>query len=145
MPIPPEMVRILQEHEPADPWQGGPHGLAFPNDSGEMWSRDVRMCEMLWKACERCNLPRMRVHDIRHCYAAFYLMAGGNLYDLQKDLGHHSVAFTAEIYGHLSEDHRVREATRVSYPMPTVTDRRSRLSASRGQFRPARWNLIISA
>jgi hypothetical protein len=41
---------------------------------------------------------------------------GGNLYDLQKNLGHHSVAFTAEIYGHLSADHRIREATRVSYP-----------------------------
>jgi hypothetical protein len=52
-------------------------------------------------------------------HAAFYLMAGANLYDLQKNLGHHSVAFTAEIYGHLSADHRVREATRVSYPMPT--------------------------
>jgi integrase len=48
------------------------------------------------------------------------LMSGGNLYDLQKNLGHHSAAFTAEIYGHLSKDHRVREAARVSYPAPTA-------------------------
>lgn len=45
-------------------------------------------------------------------------MSGGSLYDLQKNLGHHSVAFTAEVYGHLSADHRVREATRISYPAP---------------------------
>jgi len=46
-------------------------------------------------------------------------MNGGNLYDLQKNLGHHSVAFTAEIYGHLSEDHRVQEAARVVYSIPS--------------------------
>jgi integrase len=119
VPIPPEMIRILQEHKLADPWNGGPHLLVFPNDSGEMWSKNARISETLWLACDRCNLPRIRVHDLRHCYAAFYLMAGGNLYDLQKNLGHHSVAFTAEIYGHLSADHRVREANRVCYPAPT--------------------------
>ena len=90
-----------------DLWQGGSHGLVFPNDEGQMWSKNARTCEVLWKACDNCNLPRIRVHDLRHCYAAFYLMAGGNLYDLQKNLGHHSVAFTAEIYGHLSADNRV--------------------------------------
>jgi integrase len=50
-------------------------------------------------------------------------MRGGNLYDLQKNLGHHSAAFTAEVYGHLSADHRIREAARVSYPAPP-TERR---------------------
>jgi integrase len=102
----------------AAPWHGGQHDLVFPNDEGEMWSRNARMCEVLWKACDNCNLPRIRVHDLRHCYAAFHLMAGGNLYDLQKNLGHHSVAFTADIYGNLSEDHRTREALRVSCPAP---------------------------
>jgi hypothetical protein len=40
------------------------------------------------------------------------------LSDLQKTLGHHSVAFTAEVYGHPSADHRIREAARVPYPVP---------------------------
>ena len=118
VPIPPEMVQILKEHKLADPWNGGPQLLVFPNDSGEMWSKNARLSEVLWLACDRCNLPRIRVHDLRHTYAAFYLMSGGNLYDLQKNLGHHSVAFTAEVYGHLSADHRIREAARVSYPAP---------------------------
>jgi hypothetical protein len=50
-------------------------------------------------------------------------MSGGNLYDLQKNLGHHSVAFTAEVYGHLSEDHRVRESARISYLQPRTEGR----------------------
>jgi integrase len=118
VPIPPELVQILQEHKLADPWNGGPHLLVFPNDSGEMWSKNARLRDVLWLVCDRCKLPRIRVHDLRHTYAAFYLMSGGNLYDLQKNLGHHSVAFTAEVYGHLSADHRIREAARVSYPVP---------------------------
>ena len=114
----PSWSGILQEHKLADPWKGGPSLLAFPNNSGEMWSKSARLRDVLWLACDRCKLPRIRVHDLRHTYAAFYLMSSGNLYDLQKNLGHHSVAFTAEVYGHLSADHRIREAARVSYPVP---------------------------
>jgi hypothetical protein len=49
-------------------------------------------------------------------------MAGGSLFDLQKNLGHHSVAFTAQTYGHLSQDHRVRESDRLSglFEVPAV-------------------------
>jgi hypothetical protein len=41
-------------------------------------------------------------------------MAGGSIYDLRRNLGHHSVAFTAQVYGHLSQDHRVKESDRLS-------------------------------
>jgi integrase len=78
-------------------------------------------------ACDRCGIARIRGHDLRHTCAAFYLMSGGNLYDLQKNLGQHSVAFTAKIYGHLTADHRVREAGRVSYPAPAGNGRAARL------------------
>lgn len=60
------------------------------------------------------GLRSIRLHDLRHVYAAHFLMAGGSLYDLQKNLGHHSVAFPAAVYGHLSQDHRVRESDRLS-------------------------------
>jgi len=30
VPIPPELVQILQEHKLADPWKGGPALLVFP-------------------------------------------------------------------------------------------------------------------
>jgi hypothetical protein len=41
-------------------------------------------------------------------------MAGGSVYDLQRNLGHHAVSFTADVYGHLSQDHRVKESDRLS-------------------------------
>ena len=95
-----------------------------------MWSRNARIGDVLDLACDRCGIPRIRVHALRHTYAAFYLMSAGNLYDLQKNLGHHSVAFTAKIYGHLTADHRVREAVRVSYPAPAKNGRAVRLGVA---------------
>jgi integrase len=68
---------------------------------------------VLHAALERVGLAKIRIHDLRHVYASHWLMAGGTLFDLQKNLGHHSVAFTAAVYGHLSADHRVRESDRL--------------------------------
>jgi integrase/recombinase XerD len=40
---------------------------------------------------------RFRFHDLRHRFAVDYLRDGGNIYDLQKILGHASIK-TTEIY-----------------------------------------------
>ena len=37
---------------------------------------------------------RFRFHDLRHWYAVDYLRQGGNIYDLQKQLGHESLKTT---------------------------------------------------
>lgn len=46
----------------------------------------------------------IRFHDLRHCFASHFMMNGGNLYDLQKILGHSKFEMT-QIYAHLSPDH----------------------------------------
>lgn len=43
----------------------------------------------------------IRFHDLRHTYASHFMMAGGNIYMLQKILGHSTVEMTM-IYAHLS-------------------------------------------
>ena len=40
---------------------------------------------------------RFRFHDLRHWFAVDFLRDGGNIYDLQKILGHASIK-TTEIY-----------------------------------------------
>ena len=42
-------------------------------------------------------------------------MAGGSIYDLSKNLGHHNVTFTDTQYGHLSADHRVQQADKMDF------------------------------
>lgn len=45
-----------------------------------------------------------RLHDLRHIYAIDYLANGGNLYDLQRQLGHGTIRQTEEYLQHLSPE-----------------------------------------
>ena len=79
-----------------------------------MYTKNGKLEDILRAALTKAGLPRIRIHDCRHVYAAHFIMAGGSIFDLQKNLGHHSVAFTEKVYGHLSPDHRAREAERMA-------------------------------
>lgn len=115
VPIPSRLADILKAHKLAEPWSGD---IVFPNERGEMYTKNGKLEDTLHAALKAIGHPRIRLHDLRHVYASHFVMAGGSVYDLQKNLGHHSVAFTAEIYGHLSADHRVQEADRVAFDVP---------------------------
>ena len=47
---------------------------------------------------------QIRFHDLRHSFASNYMMNGGNLFDLQKLLGHTDFKMTMR-YAHLTPDH----------------------------------------
>lgn len=47
---------------------------------------------------------RIRFHDCRHTAASQFMLNGGNIYDLQKILGHTSILMTQR-YAHLSMEH----------------------------------------
>lgn len=53
---------------------------------------------------KRLKLPIIRFHDLRHTFASNFLMGGGNIYDLQKILGHSTIQMT-ERYLHLVPSH----------------------------------------
>jgi integrase len=47
------------------------------------------------------GLPRIRLHDVRHSYATAALKAGLSARVISERLGHASVAFTLQTYGHV--------------------------------------------
>jgi integrase len=47
---------------------------------------------------------RFRIHDLRHTYASLALQRGVPLLVVSRQLGHSSIAITADIYGHLVPD-----------------------------------------
>lgn len=49
----------------------------------------------------RSGLPRIRFHDLRHSHAAHLIAAGRDALVISRRLGHASVAFTLDKYGHL--------------------------------------------
>jgi integrase len=108
VPISTELAQILTEHRARDHWGSA---LVFPvPETGEMLSRDMKLGQILDGACKSAGITRMRVHDLRHAHASLWLMAGGSLADVQRNLGHSTPVLTSETYGHIAEDHRVREA-----------------------------------
>ena len=50
------------------------------------------------------GLVTIRLHDLRHTFASWYMMNGGDLYELAKILGHSNIKMT-ERYAKLGKAH----------------------------------------
>ncbi len=56
---------------------------------------------------EKAGIGDFRFHDLRHTFASWYLMNGGDLYELAKILGHSNIKMT-ERYAKLGKKHIAR-------------------------------------
>ena len=56
---------------------------------------------------ERASIEDFRFHDLRHTFASWYMMNGGDLYELAKILGHSNIKMT-ERYAKLARQHIAR-------------------------------------
>src|SRR5271163_617702 len=53
---------------------------------------------------ERAKIRNFRFHDLRHTFASWYMMSGGDLYELSKLLGHSNIKMTGR-YADLARAH----------------------------------------
>jgi integrase len=53
---------------------------------------------------ERAKIRDFRFHDLRHTFASWYMMNGGDLYELAKLMGHANIKMT-ERYAKLGREH----------------------------------------
>src|ERR1035437_9511990 len=56
---------------------------------------------------ERAGIRDFRFHDLRHTFASWFMMNGGDLYELAKILGHSNIKMT-ERYAKLGRQHIAR-------------------------------------
>ena len=59
------------------------------------------------------GLENLRFHDLRHSYAVATLQSGDDIKSVQEALGHHTAAFTLDVYGHVSEKMKRESAERM--------------------------------
>ena len=84
--------------------------LIFTRGDGEPWRANHQQRRMR-DACKVAKIdPPIVFHELRHSYASLYLMAGGGLPDLARQLGHSTVRMAEKHYGHLADSWRAERA-----------------------------------
>lgn len=84
----------------------------FVRADGEPWGRN-HQARRIKDACKVARIdPPITFHILRHTYASHYLMNGGSLPALSKQLGHADTRMTTRHYGHLADRWRAQEARR---------------------------------
>ena len=71
----------------------------------------------VYKCFKRCaadaGIPMTRFHDLRHTYATLALEQGTDIKTVNSNLGHATVAFTLDVYGHVTEQMQIDSADRM--------------------------------
>jgi integrase len=101
VPLPPSLVSALERHlEDVDPTL---ESLVFRGPKGGPLRYRYFYMNLWRPALLRLRLPAVGVHALRHSAAARMISAGWTPKAVQQVMGHRSVAFTLDTYGHLFE------------------------------------------
>ncbi len=95
-----QRVQVEHQMKAIPHWQE--YNLLFPSEIGSPLNRDNLAVRHFKPALVRAALdPKMRLYDLRHSCCVLLLLAGVNVKVVSERLGHASVAFTLDTYGHL--------------------------------------------
>jgi integrase len=74
--------------------------LVFSDKNGEPLNDNIFRRGIFYSLLAKADLPKIRIHDIRHTYASLLLQAGAPIHYVKEQLGHSSIATTVDLYGH---------------------------------------------
>ena len=89
-----------------------PDNLVFTNETGKHIGVEA-LYKCFKKRVSAIGCPDMRFHDLRHTFATLSLQNGDDVKVLSSNLGHATVAFTLDVYGHVTEQMRSDSAMRM--------------------------------
>ena len=90
-------------------------GIVFTDEVGHRLSPNT-VYHNYKRLVASIGLPDARLHDLRHSYAVASLRAG-----VQSNLGHHTAAFTLDVYGHVTEEMKRASADRMEKFIQSVS------------------------
>ena len=89
-----------------------PNNLIFTNEFGRNYA-PTTVYKHLKRIVASIGIPEARFHDLRHSYAVAALQSGDDIKTVQENLGHHTAAFTLDVYGHVSDRMKKDSAARM--------------------------------
>lgn len=136
VPIVDELLAVLRE------WRlKCPFDLVFPNIKGAMHQpKDRVFVEQFHRVLDAAGFERprhgrqlhyIRFHDLRHTFASHFAMRGGDMFRLQKILGHASIDQTMR-YSHLTPSAFAADHGRFSGMLPVAADQGGQVVELRG-------------
>lgn len=97
-----EMAKILKKAVDNSPDKE----IIFVSLAGERVRADKLSSVYLTAWIEKLGLPMITFHNLRHTFASWYMMRGGNIWELMEILGHNNISTTMR-YSHLSSKVKV--------------------------------------
>lgn len=131
----PFVMKMLKEHKTQQSiqkmrlgcaWGNGDKlndDLVFVNEIGCHLSH-VTVYKRYKAIVKQLNIADARFHDLRHTYAVTALQNGDDIKTVQETLGHHTAAFTLDVYGHVTEKMRSESAARMENFINSVISQR---------------------
>ena len=107
----PQLIAQLKEWQLACP--PNKLDLIFPNGDGNPINDSNLRSRIFDPALKKAKIPKIRFHDLRHCYASLLIDQGESPKYIQNQMGHSSINVTFDIYGHLMKDSNQEAATRL--------------------------------
>lgn len=109
-----EAVRLRQKEQKLKAgaaWQN-PMNLVFADALGKHYAHNT-VSHNFKRIVTAIGLPDRRFHDLRHTYAVLAIQSGVDIKTVQENLGHHTAAFTLDVYGHVTERMQKEAAARM--------------------------------
>jgi phage-related tail fiber protein len=100
--------------------------------------RPETVSERLPALCKAAGVRRIRVHDLRHTAATLMIRSGVPLVTVSKILRHKTYGFTADTYGHLTEEIATEAAATYGAMLDAATAERAAIRAVRERTHDAR-------
>ncbi len=101
VPMPPELAAEIKRY----PAVTGQDRILPPEPKAT--SGRQRADKSFANLLQRAKIKDFRFHDLRHTFASWYMMCGGDLYELSKLLGHSNIKMT-ERYAELAREHIIK-------------------------------------
>jgi integrase len=125
--LPAVAISALRHHEASQQRERAWAGAKWRNDWNLVFTTkngtplDERgVLRRFQKLLAVAGLPKMRIHDLRHSAVAILIAQGVNIKAISELLGHSSVAFTLQVYGHLLEETKRETADKMDAALGPV-------------------------
>lgn len=104
------IMDLISAYKQKRPYPESP--FVFNSDKGTHYTH-AAVYNSFKKVVRKLGFADMRFHDLRHTYAVLSLQAGDDIKTLQYNMGHHSAAFTLDVYGHCQDDMKKKSAVKM--------------------------------